>query len=267
MRPGIMAIFVTVAASVGVHFAASEAQVSSVSQRTLNGRPDLSGVWQAVTEAHWDIEPHDSRQGPVVALGAAFSVPAGAGIVEGGSIPYQPWALEKKRENQNNWLTRDSEIKCYLPGVPRATYMPYPFQIIQSSTEIMISYAFANAVRVLHMNSKETRTDLVGNWMGWSTGRWESNTLVVDVTTFAGDTWFDRAGNFHSDDLHVIERYTPMNDNALQYEATIEDPKVFTRPWKIRLPLYRRLEPDIELLEHQCIPFVEELMYGHLYRK
>jgi hypothetical protein len=230
--------------------------------RTADGRPDLNGVWQALNTANWDIQDHAAKAGPVVALGAAFSVPAGQGVVDGNEIPYQPWAAKKKQENAENWLKLDPEIKCYMPGVPRATYMPYPFQIVQTPTNILIAYEFASATRVIRMNSKaESPAD---TWMGWSRGRWEGETLVVEVTNLGDQTWFDRAGNFHSDALRVVERYTRTSPDALQYEATIEDPKVFTRPWKMRMPLYRRLEPNVKLLEYKCVEFTEELLYGHL---
>ncbi len=230
--------------------------------RTADGKPDLNGVWQALNTANWDIQDHAAKAGPVVALGAAFSVPAGQGIVEGNEIPYQPWAAKKKQENAENWLTLDPEIKCYMPGVPRATYMPYPFQIVQTPANILIAYEFASATRVIRMNSKaESPAD---TWMGWSRGRWEGETLVVEVTNLGDQTWFDRAGNFHSDALRVVERYTRTSPDALQYEAIIEDPKVFTRPWKMRMPLYRRLETNAKLLEYKCVEFAEELLYGHL---
>jgi hypothetical protein len=230
--------------------------------RTADGKPDLNGVWQALNTANWDIQDHAAKAGPIVALGAAFSVPAGQGIVEGNEIPYQPWAAKKKQENADNWLKLDPEIKCYMPGVPRATYMPYPFQIVQTPTNILIAYEFASATRVIRMNSKtESPAD---TWMGWSRGRWDGETLVVDVTSLGDQTWFDRAGNFHSDALHVVERFTRTSPDAMQYEATIEDPKVFTRPWKIRMPLYRRLETNVKLLEYKCVEFTEELLYGHL---
>jgi hypothetical protein len=233
--------------------------------RTKDGKPDLNGTWQALNTANWDIQDHPARQGPVLALGGAFGVPAGQGVVEGNEIPYQPWARAKKQENAQNWLTLDPEIKCYLPGVPRATYQPYPFQIVQSPTDILMAYEFANASRIIYMNSKaEGPSDF---WMGWSRGRWDGDTLVVDVTSFTDKTWFDRAGNFHSDALHVVERYTPMSRNHLMYEATIEDPKVFTRPWKMRMPLYRRMEQHVRPLEYICVEFVEELMYGRLRRR
>jgi hypothetical protein len=230
--------------------------------RTADGRPDLNGVWQALNTANWDIQDHAAKAGPVVALGAAFSVPAGQGVVDGNEIPYQPWAAKKKQENAENWLKLDPEIKCYMPGVPRATYMPYPFQIVQTPANILIAYEFASASRVIRMNSKaESPAD---TWMGWSRGRWEGETLVVEVENLGDQTWFDRAGNFHSDALRVVERYTRSSPDALQYEATIEDPKVFTRPWKMRMPLYRRLESNVKLLEYKCVEFTEELLYGHL---
>jgi hypothetical protein len=234
--------------------------------RTADGKPDLNGIWQALGTAHWDVEGHAARPGPVVALGAAGAVPAGLGVVEGGEIPYQPWAAAKKKENAKNWLTADPEIKCYMPGVPRATYMPFPFQIVQTPKSILMTYEFANASRVIHMDRPDFESP-VDTWMGHARGRWEGETLVVDVTSFTDQTWFDRAGNFHSDALHVVERYTAISPAALRYEVTIEDPKVFTRPWKMSMPLYRRLDKNVQLLEFKCVEFVEELMYGPLRKK
>jgi hypothetical protein len=230
-----------------------------------DGKPDLNGIWQANNTANWDIQGHSARQGPILELGAAFSIPAGLGVVDGDEIPYQPWALAKKKENAANWVTLDPEIKCYLPGVPRANYMPYPFQIVQTPTHILMAYEFASASRTIYMNSKEESP--ADTWMGWSRGRWEGDTLVVDVNAFNGQTWFDRAGNFHSDALRVVERYTPISRDVLQYDVTIEDPKVFTRPWKMSMPLYRRAEKHAQLLEYKCVEFVEELMYGNLKKK
>jgi hypothetical protein len=235
-------------------------------RRTADGKPDLNGIWQALGSAHWDIEGHAARPGAIVALGAAGAVPAGLGVVEGGTIPYQPWAAEKKKENLKNWLTADPEIKCYMPGVPRATYMPFPFQVVQTPKHILITYEFAAASRIIHMDRPDFESP-IDTWMGHSRGRWEGETLVVDVTSFNGQTWFDRAGNFHSDALHVVERYTAISPDALMYEVTIEDPKVFTRPWKMSMPIYRRLEKNIQLLEFKCVEFVEELIYGHLRKK
>jgi len=233
--------------------------------RAADGHADLNGIWQALNTAHWDIQDHAARQGPLVALGASFSVPAGAGVVEGNELPYQPWAAQKRKENAANWQTLDPEVKCYLPGVPRATYMPYPFQIVQSAKTMLMSYEFASASRIVHMT--DVGEAPIDSWMGWSRGRWEGDTLVVDVTGFNDQTWFDRAGNFHSEALHVVERYTRTGADHLWYEATIEDPKVFTRPWKMSMPLYRRIEKNPQLFEYKCVEFVEELMYGNLKKK
>jgi len=230
----------------------------------IAGHPNFNGLWQAVTEANWDILAHNARPGPPE-FGALFSEPAGVGIVEGNDIPYQPWAAEKQKENFRKRWTDDPEAKCYMPGVPRATYMPFPLQIVQGNTEIVVAYAFASASRILHMTDVgESPADA---WMGWSRAKWEGDTLVVNVTNQIEDTWFDRAGNFHSEQLNVVERYSPVSENVIQYEATMTDPKVFTRPWKISLPLYRRLDKNAQLLEFKCVPFSEDLMYGHLRKK
>ena len=242
----------------------SAAQVSDYeAAHTADGKPDLNGIWQALGSAHWDMEGHAARSGPIVELGAVGAIPGGLGIVSGGEIPYLDWAVAQKQENLDNWLTADPVVKCYMPGVPRATYMPFPFQIVQTPEFILIAYEFASASRVIYMNRPDFESPF-DTWMGHSRGHWEGETLVVDVTSQVGDTWFDSAGNFHSDSVHVVERYTAISPNALMYEATIEDPNVFTRPWTIRLPLYRRLDENVQLLEFKCVEFVEELLYGHL---
>jgi hypothetical protein len=232
--------------------------------RTADGKPDLNGIWQALNTANWDIQEHAAQSGPVVALGAAGAVPAGLGVVEGNELPYLPAAAAKKKENFENRLTADPEIKCYLPGVPRANYMPFPFQIVQMPKNILIAYEYAGATRTVYMDNVPANP--VDSWMGHSVGHWEGDTLVVDVTRLNDQTWFDRAGDFHSDALHVVERYTPATADALTYEATIDDPKVFSRPWKMSMPLYRRLEKNAQLMEFKCVEFVEELLYGK-YRK
>jgi hypothetical protein len=243
---------------------AAAPQPAAARAARLAGHPNLNGLWQAMTEANWDIVAHPARPGPTQ-FGALFSEPAGVGIVDGNEIPYQPQAAAKQKENFKNRWTADPEAKCYMPGVPRATYMPFPFQIIQGDKEIIIAYPFASASRIIHMaDVGESPADA---WMGWSRAKWEGDTLVVNVTNQIEDTWFDRAGNFHSEQLNVVERYTPVGDNVIQYEATMTDPKVFTRPWKISLPLYRRLEKNAQFLEFKCVPFSEELIYGHLRKK
>ena len=240
--------------------------------------PDLNGVWQAFSEAEHDLEGQAAQaaallhpgvpngnpvpHAPVLALGALGGVPPSTGVVAGGTIPYRPEALEQKQENFANRLTLDPAVKCYLPGVPRATYMPFPFQIVQSARHTMMVHGYAGAVRTIYMDDHiDAPAD---SWMGWSNGHWEGDTLVVDTTGFNGMTWFDRAGNFHSAALHVVERFTPRSAETLMYEVTIEDPNVFTRPWTMSMPLYRRVEPNAEVLEFRCVEFVEDLMYGDL---
>jgi hypothetical protein len=230
-----------------------------------DGTPDLNGIWQVMNTANWDLLDHMPQPPPVVAMGAWAVQPPGRSVVEGNEIPYKPEASTKRKENFAKRLTLDPELKCYLPGVPRAMYMPYPFQIVQTPAWILMAFEFASANRAVHIGSlPEPEVD---TWMGQSTGRWEGDTLVIDTIGLNDRTWFDRAGNFHSDALHVVERLTPTGPGILAYEATIEDPNVFTRPWKITMPLYRHVEPHAQLLEFQCIPLVEETLYGHLAKK
>jgi hypothetical protein len=266
------AVALLVAASLPLHAQSYRAP------RGPGGKPDLNGIWQALNEANYDLEAHTARPAlalrpgpygpvpaaPVLALGAVGAEPPGMGVVEGGEIPYKPEALAKKKQNQQDWLNRDPEIKCYLPGVPRAAYMPYPFQIVQSASAITFVYEYAGAVRNIYL--KDPGPAPADSWMGQSVGRWEGDTLVVDVKALNDQSWFDRSGNFHSDKLHVVERYTRTSPVTMDYEATIEDPEVFTRPWKISMPLYRRQEKNAQLLDFKCAEFVEELLYGQ-YRK
>jgi hypothetical protein len=231
---------------------AAQGQSAAV-PRTADGKPDLSGIWQVLNTAAWDIQDH----------AASLGVPGGQGVVEGNEIPYQPSALARKRENYANRRTADPEAKCYEPGVPRATYMPYPFQIVQTPTFVAILYEYIHVTRHIYVDGTPHPKGPIDNWwMGDSRAHWEGNTLVVDVIHFTDQTWFDRAGNFHSDALHVVERYTPTDRDHLLYEATIEDPKVFTRPWKMSMPLYRRQEPNVQLLDYECYTLLEEQNAG-----
>lgn len=253
-----------------------EGQARTAAVPRVNGKPDLNGVWQAINTANWDIEAHSPkaalamRPGPVVpvpakeviALGAVGSVPGGLGVVEGDELPYKPEALKKKQENQANWLTRDPEIKCYLPGVPRATYMPFPFQITQSQHAVFMAYEYAGAVR--HIYLKDPGPPQIDSWMGISHGRWEGDAFVVETSGFNDQSWFDRAGNHHSDQLKVAERFTMTDADHINYSATITDPETFTRPWTMSMPLYRRVEKNAQLGQFKCVEFVTELMYGHL---
>ena len=198
-------------------------------------------------------------------LGSVGWVPGGLGVVEGEEIPYQPWAAARKKENMEHWMDRDPEVKCFQPGVPRALYMPHPFQMIQSGTKLMMVFEFANAQRTIHLNKMDKYPNVA--YMGYSVGHWEGDTLVVDVSDLTDATWFDRSGNFHSDALHVVERYALSGADHIQYEATIEDPKVFSRPWKMSMPLYKRVEKNAQLMEFKCVEFSEGLLYDKLRKK
>ena len=247
--------------------------------RLADGKPDLNGIWQAVGSAHYDIERHMARSSmmlrdgphgplpavPTLRLGAVGAVPGGMGVVEGGKIPYKPDAAELRDENRANWIERDPEIKCYLPGVPRAVYMPFPFQIFHNANSVFIAYEYAGAVRDIYLQDVgPAETD---SWMGQSVGRWEGDTFVIETTGFTDQTWFDRSGTHHSNQLRVVERYSLSSPNHILFEAEIEDPVVFTRPWKISMPLYRRMEKDARLMDFKCVEFVEELIYGEYRRR
>jgi hypothetical protein len=260
--------------------AATKSAGKTVAYRAPRGpdgkHPDLNGVWQVMNTANFNIEPHASsaalqmRPGPVVpvpakevlALGAVGSVPAGLGVVEGGAIPYKPDALKTRDANKADWIHKDPEIKCYLPGVPRANYMSLPFQIFQSESATLIAYEYAGAVRNLQF--KDPGPAPVDSWMGQSVAHWEGDTLVVVVTGMLDSTWFDRAGNFHTGDMKVVERWTPTGPGVMRYEAEITDPEIFTRPWKMSMNLYKHVGEDARLQQFKCVEFVEELMYGHL---
>jgi hypothetical protein len=245
--------------------------------RTADGKPNLSGIWQVMNTANWDLLAHAVRPAvvqagvygdhpvlaaPVVALGSVGGVPPGPSVVEGNEIPYKPEAAARKKENADHWLDRDPEVRCYMPGIPRAMYLPYPFQITQGANRIQMVFAFANASRTIYLDTAPPPP--ADKWMGHSIGRWDGDTLVVDVTNFNDRTWFSRSGDFHSDALHVVERFTPMTPDALRYEVTIEDPNVFTRPWKMNMVLYRQLEENATLMDYRCLELVEETFLGHV---
>jgi hypothetical protein len=232
----------------------------------IGGKPNLNGIWQAMNTAYWNLEGH-SAQGldEFWQLGAIAAIPAGQSVVVGGTIPYLPEALAKREQNRAGWPASDPEANCYMPGIPRATYMPYPFQIVQGDGDIMFIYEYATSNRTVRMgkNQVDPKTVLVEQWLGWSNGHWEGETLVVDVFGLIPDTWLDRAGNYHQG-MTVTERYTPMDDTHLWYEATMTDPRTFSRPWKIAMPLYKRVEPNAEIFEYKCVEFAEPLLYGEL---
>jgi hypothetical protein len=220
----------------------------------IGGKPNLNGIWQAMNEAHWNLEGHSAEALAEFSskLGAIAAIPAGQSVVVGGEIPYLPEALAKRAQNRAGWPAADPEAKCY---------MPYPFQIVQGEgDQILFSYTFANANRPVFMRDHQRAP--VDLWMGRSNGSWDGDTLVIEVNSNIENTWLDRAGNHHSAAMVVTERYTKVDEHVLQYEATIEDPETFSRPWTIRMPLYRRMESDARLLEFNCVKFSEPLLYG-----
>ncbi len=230
----------------------------------IAGQPNINGIWQAMNSANWNLEAHSAEAlAEFWALGSLAAIPAGQSVVDGdGKIPYKPEALAQRDENRAGWPKSDPETNCYLPGIPRATYMPFPFQIVQGGGNILFVYTYASANRLVNLG--EPIVPPVDTWMGQSNGRWDGNTLVVETTGFNGSTWFDRSGNYHTNALKVTERFTVVGENHLQYSATIEDANVFTRPWTISMPLYRHIDANAQILEFKCVPFVEELLYKDL---
>lgn len=257
MRSGLPSTLVVTAALLVVACAipasGSQAPNPAAIPRTSDGRPDLSGIWQVLNTAAWDIQDHAAQKG----------VPGGPGIVVGNEIPYQPWALAKKKENYDRRAELDPENKCYLPGVPRLMYMPFPFQIVQTPNELTMLFEYVHAVRFIFTNGTPHPRGPIEWWLGDSRGRWEGDTLVVDVVHFNDATWFDRAGNFHSEALHLVERYTPLDADHIQYDVTVEDPKVFTRPWNMSTILYRRRERNVQLFDYECYAFDFEKYYPY----
>ena len=231
--------------------------------RLASGKPDFSGVWQSLTTANWNILTHGSAPGPAQ-YGALLSTPAGPGIVDGDRIPYLPEAAARQRSNYENRWSEDPELKCYMPGVPRANYMPYPLQIFHSDEHMLFAYQFAGAARIVNLN--EFQPSAIDSWMGISNASWDGDTLVIDVAGFNGQAWLDRAGNHASYALHVTERYTFAGPDAIDYEATLEDPRTFSEPWSMRFRLYRHADPDAHLMEFKCVEFTEELLYGEYFK-
>jgi hypothetical protein len=232
--------------------------------RLADGKPDFSGVWQALTTANWNLLTHGASAGPPE-YGTLLATPPGYGIVDGDEIPYLPAAAEQQRRNYENRFKEDPELKCFMPGVPRASYMPYPLQIFHSSNRMLIAYQFAGAARIINFGAPQPSA--IDSWMGVSNARWDGDTLVVDVSGFNGLAWLDRAGNHASSALHVVERYTFAGPDAIDYTATLEDPQTFSRPWSIHFRLYRNADSQAHLMEFKCVPFTEELLYGDLYKR
>ena len=253
MRTSYMRSTVGIAAIIAMtaSTAAGQGQAPNL-PRTPDGKPNLTGVWQALNTAHWDLQDHSARGPATPGASAADGMPAGKGVVEGNEIPYLPAALKQKQENFAKRMALDPLHKCYLPGVPRIMYMPFPFHIFQTPGYIAMAFEYVHAFRTIFTDGSEHPDGHIDWWMGDSRGRWEGDTLVVDVTHFGPETWFDRAGNYHSDALHLVERYTLIGPDHINYEVTVEDPNVFSRPWKMSMVLYRKKEPYPQILEYEC---------------
>ena len=215
--------------------------------RTADGKPDLQGIWQVQSRAAYGLEYHDAKHG----------MPAGPSVVDGGEIPYLAAAREQQRMNFANRATADPLASCYLPGVPRIMYMEFPFQIFQTRDHVALTFEWSQVYRLIYTNGQPTLHEGIESWMGNSRGRWEGDVLVVEVTGFNDRSWLDAAGTFHSHELRVTERYALRDANTIDYEATIEDPRVFARPWTIRVPLKRRTDLP-RLYEYQCQAEKEE---------
>lgn len=215
--------------------------------RTSAGLPNLQGIWQTHNRASYDLQTHLARQ----------DMPAGLGVVVDNEIPYQEWALEQKQTNFINREMADPLSRCFFPGVPRIMTMDFPFHIFQAEEHVAITFEWTQVFRLIYTNNQQTLYPGIESWMGNSRGRWENDVLIVEVTDHNDKTWFDAAGNFHSAALHLTERYRMLDENTIDYEVTIEDPEVFTRPWTIRLSLHRQTDMD-RILEYQCQAEVEE---------
>lgn len=221
--------------------------------RLPSGKPDFSGVWQTLSEADYDLEPHAGRR----------DAPPGQGVVAEGKIPYLPEALEQRQSNFENRMEDDPRLKCWSLGVPRSVYHPAPFQVFQRDSDLTLIHRFGHQTRTIHTNGSLHPEEGEELWMGDSRGHWEGDTLVVDVADFNAETWLDRAGNFHSEELHVVERWSYVDKDTISYSATLEDPQVFSAPWTVNVLLHRRRDPGFVLIEDYCQTLEYDQFYPH----
>jgi hypothetical protein len=272
------ALLLTTTGLVATGAEAQSGRAAASKTARLGGKPNLNGIWQSMSGANWNVEAHDAAPAPNTAdkVGAIGAIPAGVGVVEGGSIQYKPEAVARRDENRKSAPTRDPEAACYLPGIPRATYMDHAFQIIQGEKgDMLFAYEYHSTNRIIYM--KPVEVPPIETWMGTSYGAWEGDTLKVvtlsqnpgDVKApggemFAGYTWLDRSGNFLGHNATVTERFKLIDADHMMYEVTIDDPETYARPVKMSMPLYRHIEPDAQLIEFNCVPFSEMLLYGDL---
>lgn len=258
--------------------AAAKSGTRMMAPARLGGKPNLNGVWQVLNGANWDLEPHSAGEAPAAPekLGAIGAIPGSVGVIQGGTIPYKADAVAKRDENKKGAPMLDPEAACYLPGIPRATYMDHPFQIIQGDNgDILIAYEYASARRVIHMQKVDVPP--IDTWMGTSYGQWDGDTLKVttlaqspgDVILPGGElkpgvTWLDRAGNYLTNTATVTERFKMVDATHIDYEVTVDDPSVYSKPWKMTMTIYKHVEPNAQLLDFRCVPFADKLLYGDL---
>lgn len=251
-RKHLLSLAALLLLAAGVHAAPGQKVKADGIPRLTNGRPDFSGIWQTLSEADYDLEPHAGRR----------DAPPSPGVVEGGELPYKPEARAQKEQNFAARTTDDPRLHCYILGVPRSVYYPAPFQIFERERDLTLVHQFGHQVRTIHTNGTLHPAEKGQEfWLGDSRGHWEGDTLVVDVTDFNDVTWLDRAGNYHSPDLHVTEKWRFVDSNTISYTATVEDPQVYTKPWTINVLLNRRREKNFELIEDYCFTLRYEKFY------
>ena len=262
-RPNRTRRVLATAAALALVVATAGAQQPADRPARIGGRPNFNGIWQALNTAYWNLESHSAEGlSQFWQLGAVAAIPAGTSVVRGGTIPYRPEALAKRNENRAKWPAADPEAKCFMLGVPRVTYHNMPFQIFQGDGDLLMVYPFAAANRVIHMTDQSELP--VDSWMGKSDGRWDGDVLVITTKWQNGESWLDRAGNHASNQLTVTERFRLQGRDHLAYEATLDDPQTFTRPWTLEMTLYRHVDAQAQLLEHKCVPFADGLLYQDL---
>lgn len=251
------------AAALLLAFASGAALAQGTRPERIAGEPNFNGIWQALNTANWNLEGHSAEAlEDFWQLGAIAAIPPGQSVVVGGTIPYLPEAAAQREEYRANWPDSDPETFCYLPGIPRANYMPYPFQIVQGGGDILFIYEYASANRLVAM--EEHIEPPVDTWMGQSNGSWDGDTLVIETYGFNGKAHLDRSGNHLSPAAVVTERLTLVTPDHIDYEVTIRDPRTFSEPWTMRMPLYRHIDEHAQLMEFKCVPFVEEKLYKDL---
>jgi hypothetical protein len=220
--------------------------------RAADGKPLLDGIWEARGTAASGLEAH----------GASMNLPAGGSLIvdpADGKIPYQDWAAKQRDENYTNRAKEDPLGKCFLAGVPRIMYLPFPFQIFQMPQYVIMAFEYDHATRTVYLNGTKHMDD-IDFWMGDSRGRWDGDTLVVDVADNNDQTWLDLAGDFHSGQMKLTERYKRTGPDTLDYRVTVDDPKVYTRPWTFEMTLYRHTEKNFQLYEYECHDYLEDAL-------